>query len=67
MNSFMAFLRSPVGPTTTHFWGPVANWGFVVAVLGFVFVSYHLAFTFVLQGISDMYKPPEIISENMCA
>lgn len=21
------------GPTTTHFWGPVANWGFVVAGL----------------------------------
>lgn len=32
---------------TTHFWGPVANWGFVVA------------------GISDMQKGPEIISERM--
>ncbi len=27
-----AFWNSPVGPKTTHFWGPVANWGFVVAV-----------------------------------
>lgn len=27
-----AFLNSPVGPKTTHFWGPVANWGFVLAV-----------------------------------
>lgn len=32
MASFRAFLNSPVGPKTTHFWGPVANWGFVVAV-----------------------------------
>ena len=33
MSSFdvMAFLNSPVGPKTIHFWGPVANWGFVVA------------------------------------
>jgi hypothetical protein len=27
-----AFINSPVGPKTTHFWGPVANWGFVIAV-----------------------------------
>eukprot|EP01066_Platyproteum_vivax_P012072 Platyproteum_vivax@DN5480_c0_g1_i2.p1 len=32
---------------TTHFWGPVANWGFVIA------------------GLSDMQKSPEIISLNM--
>ncbi|KEP63989.1 UNVERIFIED_CONTAM: brain protein 44 family protein [Hammondia hammondi] len=32
---------------TTHFWGPIANWGFVVA------------------GLSDMQKSPEIISERM--
>lgn len=32
MASFKAFLNSPVGPKTTHFWGPVANWGFVIAV-----------------------------------
>ena len=29
---FMAWLNSPTGPRTTHFWGPVANWGFVIAV-----------------------------------
>lgn len=28
------FIDSPTGPKTTHFWGPVANWGFVVAVSG---------------------------------
>jgi len=25
--------NSPTGPKTTHFWGPVANWGFVLAGL----------------------------------
>jgi len=29
-----AYINSPTGPKTTHFWGPVANWGFVVAVRG---------------------------------
>ncbi|KAG6385969.1 hypothetical protein SASPL_154852 [Salvia splendens] len=47
MASFRAFLNSPVGPKTTHFWGPVANWGFVIA------------------GLVDMQKPPEMISGNM--
>ncbi|CAI9754669.1 unnamed protein product [Fraxinus pennsylvanica] len=47
MASFKAFLNSPVGPKTTHFWGPVANWGFVIA------------------GLVDMQKPPEMISGNM--
>eukprot|EP00475_Leptophrys_vorax_P021994 TRINITY_DN2990_c0_g1_i1.p1 TRINITY_DN2990_c0_g1~~TRINITY_DN2990_c0_g1_i1.p1 ORF type:complete len:112 (-),score=15.21 TRINITY_DN2990_c0_g1_i1:278-613(-) len=28
-----AFWNSPVGPKTSHFWGPMANWGFVVAGL----------------------------------
>jgi len=32
---------------TTHFWGPVANWGFVVA------------------GLSDMTKTPDLISPRM--
>ncbi|KAM0016948.1 putative mitochondrial pyruvate carrier [Helianthus debilis subsp. tardiflorus] len=49
MASFLAFLNSPVGPKTTHFWGPVANCGFVVA------------------GLVDMQKPPEMISGNMSA
>ncbi|KAJ8752019.1 hypothetical protein K2173_001045 [Erythroxylum novogranatense] len=31
--SFKAFLNSPVGPRTSHFWGPIANWGFVAAGL----------------------------------
>jgi len=29
-----AFVNSETGPRTTHFWGPVANWGFVIAVSG---------------------------------
>lgn len=32
---------------TTHFWGPVANWGFLIA------------------GLSDMKKSPEMLSERM--
>jgi len=31
MNSVWKFVNSPTGPKTTHFWGPVLNWGFVVA------------------------------------
>ena len=27
-----AFVDAPTGLKTTHFWGPVANWGFVLAV-----------------------------------
>ena len=30
-DKIMAFINSPVGPKTSHFWGPFANWGFVVA------------------------------------
>ncbi|GLI69904.1 hypothetical protein VaNZ11_014611 [Volvox africanus] len=37
MASFSArllnFWNSSTGPKTTHFWGPVANWGFVLAGL----------------------------------
>ncbi|KAG2499653.1 hypothetical protein HYH03_002591 [Edaphochlamys debaryana] len=43
----LQFWNSPTGPKTTHFWGPVANWGFVIA------------------GLADMQKAPEIISPNM--
>ena len=28
-----AFINSPVGPKTIHFWGPIANWGLVIASL----------------------------------
>lgn len=42
-----SWIKSPTGPKTTHFWGPVANWGFVIA------------------GLADSQKPPEMISRNM--
>jgi len=29
--AFMKWVNSPAGPKTTHFWGPVANWGLVLA------------------------------------
>ena len=31
MSRLKAFWDSPTGLKTTHFWGPIANWGFVVA------------------------------------
>ena len=38
MNQVIAFINSPIGifilqlgPKTTHFWGPMANWGLVIA------------------------------------
>ena len=48
-DKILALLNSPVGPKTTHFWGPIANWGFVLA------------------GILDSNKPPELISTRMTA
>jgi hypothetical protein len=30
-DKIIALINSPVGPKTCHFWGPVANWGFVGA------------------------------------
>lgn len=32
-SAFARWVNSPTGPRTTHFWGPVANWGFVAAGL----------------------------------
>ncbi|CAM9730321.1 unnamed protein product [Heterosigma akashiwo] len=32
-SKFRTFVNSPTGPKTTHFWGPVANWGFVLAAV----------------------------------
>ena len=31
MSNLSAIWNSPVGPKTVHFWGPLANWGFVIA------------------------------------
>ncbi|KAI9917089.1 hypothetical protein PsorP6_018063 [Peronosclerospora sorghi] len=69
------FLNSPTGPKTTHFWGPVANWGFVLAVRtphSRSFFSFHSERTnmlssigSVLQATADMRKPAEMISLNM--
>ncbi|XP_042503243.1 mitochondrial pyruvate carrier 1-like isoform X2 [Macadamia integrifolia] len=33
MSPFRAFWNSPVGPKTTHFWGPISNWGLVASGL----------------------------------
>jgi hypothetical protein len=39
-----SFLNSPVGPKTTHFWGPVANWGFVIAVRAWTYAWFVFPF-----------------------
>ncbi|CAI2384857.1 unnamed protein product [Moneuplotes crassus] len=31
MDIVKTFINSPIGPKTTHFWGPVCNWGIVLA------------------------------------
>lgn len=31
MEKILAFINSPVGPRTVHFWGPLANWALVGA------------------------------------
>ncbi|XVF39018.1 hypothetical protein PTKIN_Ptkin01aG0002000 [Pterospermum kingtungense] len=31
MNILRGFWNSPIGPKTTHFWGPVANWSIPLA------------------------------------
>ena len=31
MDHLKAFINSPIGPKTTHFWGPIGNWGIVLA------------------------------------
>lgn len=39
----LALWNSETGPKTTHFWGPVANWGFVLAVrLGSFIIVRHV-------------------------
>ena len=33
MDALKAFINSPVGPKTVHFWGPAANWALVGAAM----------------------------------
>lgn len=56
MAAFRAFWNSPVGPKTTHFWGPVANWGFVAAVCSaftilYCYLSLYVEFCFRVRHI----------------
>lgn len=32
-SAFMQFVNSPTGPKTTHFWGPISNWGISLAAM----------------------------------
>ncbi|CEM09255.1 unnamed protein product [Vitrella brassicaformis CCMP3155] len=45
LNNFIQYFKTY--GMTTHFWGPIANWGFVIA------------------GLNDMTKSPEVISARM--
>ncbi|GMH45148.1 hypothetical protein BSKO_13105 [Bryopsis sp. KO-2023] len=47
MSRARAWAVSEEGIFTTHFWGPVANWGFVLA------------------GMADAQKEPDLISPKM--
>ncbi|XP_039011575.1 mitochondrial pyruvate carrier 1-like [Hibiscus syriacus] len=58
MEMFRAFLKSPIGPKTTHFWGPVFNWSLPIAA--FVdtkkppyMISGHM--TAVMSGYSALF------------
>ena len=74
---FKTWVHSEAGPKTTHFWGPVANWGFVLAVSAstkpgvLVHCSWHglhsNAPLLSYQALMDMNKPPEVISTKMTA
>ncbi|PON95308.1 Mitochondrial pyruvate carrier [Trema orientale] len=33
MEILRKFWNSPVGPKTTHFWGPITNWGIPIAAV----------------------------------
>ncbi|XP_030956116.1 mitochondrial pyruvate carrier 1-like isoform X3 [Quercus lobata] len=33
MKILQNFLNSPIGPKTTHFWGPVVGWGIPIAAM----------------------------------
>uniref|UniRef100_M4BBJ9 Mitochondrial pyruvate carrier n=1 Tax=Hyaloperonospora arabidopsidis (strain Emoy2) TaxID=559515 RepID=M4BBJ9_HYAAE len=57
-----SFINSPTGPRTTHFWGPVANWGFVLAVRTSCPCPYCCV---LLTAMADMRKPASVISINM--
>merc|ERR1719473_326782 len=54
--AFMGFIKSPTGPMTTHFWGPVANWGLAAsgmydaAVKGPEIINERMSFTQVLYS-----------------
>ncbi|CAN8068503.1 unnamed protein product [Agarophyton chilense] len=32
-STLMNFINSPTGPKTTHFWGPITNWGISIAAM----------------------------------
>ncbi|EFJ29983.1 hypothetical protein SELMODRAFT_39191, partial [Selaginella moellendorffii] len=57
--AFKNFLNSPVRPKSTHFWGPVANWGFVVYSLLFMrfawMVQPRIYLLFLCHAANELY------------
>jgi hypothetical protein len=41
--------NSPVGMKTTHFWGPIANWGIALAVIQHILKNRELSIGIDLQ------------------
>lgn len=58
MNALFSKLPSRDYFLSTHFWGPAANWGIVLAVRFKYFFCNK-------KGVADMKKSPEIISLPM--
>ena len=65
------FWGSPTGPKTTYFWGPAANWGFVLAVGKDELMNVTRFQLKVLnringlQGVADTQKDASLLSPNM--
>lgn len=61
MEVLRAFVNSPIGPKTTHFWGPVFNWSLPIAVFAKNSNSFqHSSLLFYV--ISIHYNPSTLVS-----
>lgn len=49
MNTLRSFWNSPIGPKTTHFWGPTFNWSLPIAVTILTILILRFTFRFVLK------------------
>mmetsp|Transcript_1594 Transcript_1594/g.3607 ORF Transcript_1594/g.3607 Transcript_1594/m.3607 type:complete len:142 (-) Transcript_1594:72-497(-) len=54
--SLMTWVNSETGPKTTHFWGPIANWGFVIAGLNDTLTKEPDTISPKMTGVLCMYS-----------